>query len=181
LIEKEIMGNDASSLDVPDSTGTSTPGPPSSRFQQQPPKPGPNSTKAENISYFIHYAKTNCETNPTDSLMALFQALTLNGGKDAADAAMARLSVELGPELTGHVMDRQNRMERAMKLVEELLHDESTLLYQQGNAHILQQAMEDGSSVVCSLCNAMVPATRWQQHQEYWCEAIQTTEDIGHE
>ena len=41
---------------------------------------------------------------------------------------------------------------RAMEIVEQLLNDESTFLYAQGRSHILQQAMEDGSSVVCTRC-----------------------------
>jgi hypothetical protein len=135
----------------------------------------PSGTQAEQISYCIQYAKRNYETNPTDSLRALLEALTLNGGKAAADQAMDRLNVALGPEITRHVVDRQTRWEQAVHMVEQLLQDESTLLYQQGKQHILQQALEDGSSVVCSLCNGMVPVTRWQQHQEYWCEAVENT------
>lgn len=161
------MGNDASKSDDAEEAR--------SHGRQLSP-PGPQSSKADNISYLIDYAKQNYESNPTDSLLALMQALTLNGGKEAADQAMARVKSELGSEIADHVLDRQGRMERAVKIVEEMLQDETTMLYQQGNQHILKQAMEDGSSVVCSKCNGMVPASRWQQHQEYWCDAIDISE-----
>ena len=62
---------------------------------------------------------------------------------------------------------------RAMAVVEELLNDTSTFLYAQGRQHILQQAMEDGSSVVCQRCGDMISRERWQQHAEYWCREIQ--------
>ena len=154
------MGNESSQ---PSSDDGYAPGPP----------PGPHSSKSEHIAYRINYAKEHYETNPTDSLLALMEALTLNNGEAAADQAMSRIRSELGPEIADHVENRQGRMERAVQIVQEMLNDESTFLYEQGNSHLLQQAMEDGSSVVCTRCNAMVKSSRWQQHQEFWCEAIQ--------
>ena len=62
---------------------------------------------------------------------------------------------------------------RAMEVVKQLLDDTSTFLYAQGRQHILQQAMEDGSSVVCSRCGDMVSRERWAQHSEYWCSALE--------
>jgi len=62
---------------------------------------------------------------------------------------------------------------RAMGVVQQMLNDESTILYGQGRQHLLQQAMEDGSSVVCSKCGDMVSRDRWAQHAEYWCREIE--------
>lgn len=61
---------------------------------------------------------------------------------------------------------------RAMELVQEMLNDTSTILYAQGRQHLLQQAMEDGSSIVCSRCGDMIARERWRQHAEYWCRGL---------
>lgn len=105
------------------------------------------------------------------------QALKLNSGQEAANQAMERIRAELGNDVAHHVLDRQGRLERATVLVQEMVSDENTVLFQQGNQHILQQAMEDGSSVVCSKCQAMIPAARWQPHRDFWCQAIVDDDD----
>ncbi|KAL3811993.1 hypothetical protein ACHAXA_009611 [Cyclostephanos tholiformis] len=66
---------------------------------------------------------------------------------------------------------------RAMELVREMLNDTSTILYAQGRQHLLQQAMEDGSSIVCSRCGDMIKTERWTQHAEYWCRGLMRDDD----
>jgi len=127
------------------------------------------------IRQLITYARHHYEENPTESLSALLRALTLNSGEGAARQAYRRLSDELGPEIANHVEDHRRRTQRAVEMVEQLLRDESTILYQQGRQHLLQQTMEDGSSVVCSRCNDVVSSARWQQHQKYWCRCNNNT------
>ena len=138
-----------------------------------PTKTASSDPRTNEISNLIHYAQTHYEENPTDALSALMKAMTLNSGQSKADHAMNRIRSELGSDVADHVMDRTGRMQRAADIVKELLSDETTFLYQQGRQQILQQAMEDGSSLVCTKCNAMVSAARWEQHQTYWCEAIE--------
>lgn len=125
----------------------------------------------QRVSDLIGYARHNYQENPTESLAALMEALTLNSGKESADLAMDRLRNELGSDIAEHVGDYHLRMQRAMQIVTELLEDPNTLLYQQGRQDILRQTMEDGSSLVCRRCNAVVSSARWQQHQELWCQA----------
>ena len=134
------------------------------------------SNKYTQIAKLIEYARSNYEKNPTEALHALLQALKLNGGQESADKALDLLRSELGDEIADHVENHHCRKERAIAAVQELLHDENTFLHQRGKQDILRQAMEDGSSVVCTKCNACVSAARWQQHQMYWCEAKITTE-----
>jgi formylmethanofuran dehydrogenase subunit E len=129
--------------------------------------------QSEHISNLIQYANTNYEENPTEALSALLQALTLNSGQESADRAIVRLRDELGEELADHVGNNHRRMERAIAIVEEMMQDESTFLFQRGKQDILRQAMEDGSSVVCTKCNDIVSSSRWQQHQTYWCPALE--------
>ena len=127
----------------------------------------------QQISDWIDYARSNYQVNPTEALAALMQAMTLNTGKASADRAMEHLRVELGDDIMNHVGSHSARMERAMAIVDDLLHDSTTFLYQSGQQDLLRQTMEDGSSVVCVKCNAVVGSTRWQQHQQFWCQAIQ--------
>jgi hypothetical protein len=139
------------------------------------PSSGGNS---QNISRLISYARNNYEENPTESLAALLQAVTLNSGPDAADQVMIRLRNELGGDLADHIGSHHSiRRQRAEAVLQRLLRDESTELFRQGRQDILRQTMEDGSSVVCSRCNAVVASTRWQQHADLWCTAIVNTQD----
>jgi len=71
--------------------------------------------------------------------------------------------------------------QRAMTIVQEMLNDTSTILYAQGRQHLLQQAMEDGSSIVCSNCGDMISRERWRQHAEYWCRGLVTEECYAEE
>lgn len=126
----------------------------------------------EHISQLLSYARTNYEENPTESLAALLQAVTLDSGPHAADQVMIRLRNELGGDLAEHIGSHHSiRRQRAQAVLQRLLQDESTELFRQGRQDILRQTMEDGSSVVCSRCNAIVASTRWQQHAQWWCSA----------
>lgn len=73
----------------------------------------------------------------------------------------------LPPKLSTEEMTK-----RAMAIVQEMLNDTSTILYTQGRQHLLQQAMEDGSSIVCTNCGDMISRERWRQHAEYWCRRL---------
>jgi formamidopyrimidine-DNA glycosylase len=109
-------------------------------------------------------------------------ALTLQNGPTAAQQAMDRIRTELGESVANCVAHHQTLAQRemtlrAMAVIEEMINDTSTFLYAQGRQHILQQAMEDGSSVVCSKCGDMVKAERWSQHSTMWCRAIDEIDD----
>ncbi len=67
--------------------------------------------------------------------------------------------------------------ERAMAIVQGMLNDTSTILHAQGRQYLLQQAMEDGSSIVCSNCGDMISRERWRQHAEYWCRGLVVGEE----
>lgn len=71
-------------------------------------------------------------------------------------------------------VERQTVVARGM--VNDLLQQE-TLLSEVGDEDLLRQAFEDGSSVVCRRCQALVPAARWEQHRDVWCSAIPEEED----
>eukprot|EP00584_Thalassiosira_punctigera_P004728 CAMPEP_0172544812 /NCGR_PEP_ID=MMETSP1067-20121228/14881_1 /TAXON_ID=265564 ORGANISM="Thalassiosira punctigera, Strain Tpunct2005C2" /NCGR_SAMPLE_ID=MMETSP1067 /ASSEMBLY_ACC=CAM_ASM_000444 /LENGTH=218 /DNA_ID=CAMNT_0013331435 /DNA_START=34 /DNA_END=690 /DNA_ORIENTATION=+ len=164
--------------------------------QQRGNSPPPSQ---QQIASLLQYAQSSYTTNPTDALSALMDALTLTTGTNAAaQHAMDRIRFELGDSVAdcvaGHdatnnysmpharhspsqsatnPMSEREMTLRAMAVVQELLNDTSTILYAQGKQHLLQQAMEDGSSVVCSRCGDMISRERLTQHMEYWCRAIE--------
>ena len=148
-----------------------------SRRNFSPPNNGNNLGDSDRIATLLNYAQNHYRENPTEALSALMQAMTLNGND--TDAAMQRLRTELGEDMANHVglsaSNHADREQRAFQVVQELLQDKSTLLYQRGKQDILRQTMEDGSSVVCTRCQAVVASTRWQQHYDYWCPAATTT------
>jgi hypothetical protein len=135
-------------------------------------------SRSHDISRLLSYAQTNYEENPTESLAALLQAVTLDSGPQAADQVMIRLRNELGNDLAEHIGSHHSiRRQRAQAVLQRLLQDESTELFRQGRQDILRQTMEDGSSVVCSRCNAVVASKRWQQHTKWWCSANDFDQD----
>ena len=105
-----------------------------------------------------------------DALSALMEAVAIDAGPAAAHAAAARVRDRLGGDLSDAI-DAAARARRAEEVVAEMLRDESTLLHQRGKAHLLRQAMEDGRSIVCQRCGAMIKADQWRQQQEFWCKA----------
>ena len=173
-----------------------------SSWQQQPPPPSqgradavPSSSRTrstndansnsnrnrDQIASLLDYAHSNYETNPTDSLTALLEALRLNApstaeGQAAASAALSQVRSSLGDDIATHVLDVDARRQRAVEVVRKLLADESSLLYQSGREDLLRQTMEDGSSVVCGRCGGVVSSDRWRQHRTYWCEANENEE-----
>ncbi len=150
----------------------------------------------EEIAHLLQYARSSYTSNPSDALSALMGALTLSSGNAAAHVAMERIRNELGDAVadsissssSSHYQQQQHQQHytqeesmemtrRAMEIVEQLLNDKSTFLYAQGRQHLLQQAMEDGSSVVCTKCGDMIKADRIEQHVEYWCRSVVEKEE----
>ena len=85
------------------------------------------------------------------------------------DQARERAQQDEMPSMTA---SRNNHTLRNLeRLRESLVRDTSTILYEQGVEHILAEAFEDGSSVICSKCNSLIPRERREQHYKYWCEA----------
>lgn len=127
--------------------------------------------KSHHVASLIAYARSNWETNPTNALTALLEATAMNSGRESADLAMDRIRSELGDDVANHIKDVQGRRERAAQAVRDMMEDDSTVLAEGGRQDLLRQAMEDGSSVMCTRCQGLIPAGRWQQHQRFWCEA----------
>jgi hypothetical protein len=70
----------------------------------------------------------------------------------------------------------QKQTDVARSMVQSLL-QQDTLLQEVGDEDLLRQAFEDGSSVICRRCQALVNGARWEQHRDVWCSAIEETDN----
>ena len=57
-----------------------------------------------------------------------------------------------------------------MEISRRLVADSATILSERGEQDILKDAFEDGSSVVCTKCGALIPRLRCDEHSKYWCD-----------
>ena len=55
--------------------------------------------------------------------------------------------------------------------------EKDSILKDEGDGEILRQAMENGSSVVCCKCDALVAKDRWEPHRDKWCPMLSDDED----
>jgi len=129
---------------------------------------------AEAVRMLLKAARSKIEdAEPTDALSALLHAIRLTQGEQAIvgvlETAKRQADAEAGCQ--------EDSLQAALRMAELLVNDDSTMLFERGDEHILKQAFEDGSSVVCKSCNALVPRSRFTQHQLYWCDAACGGED----
>ena len=113
------------------------------------------------------------EGDGENALAALLHALRLTQGEDAIVGVLESAKKRVDEEATS----AEDARAMAMRMSALLVADTSTLLYERGQEGLLKSAFEDGSSVVCSACDSLVPRARFQQHQLYWCEHATGGED----
>lgn len=106
--------------------------------------------------------------DPTQALSALLHAIRLTQGEEAITTVLDNAKKQAEKENPD--LSDEDMMKAAQRMTHALITNTSTLLYEQGNETILKDAFEDGSSVVCSSCEALVPRSRFRQHQAFWCE-----------
>lgn len=103
----------------------------------------------------------------TEALAAVLHAIRLTRGEDAItdvlDQAMLRSQREHQPS---RMMDEL----AAARAMSRKLVTQETILLERGEETILKDAFEDGSSVVCCKCGALVPRLRADAHTLYWCD-----------
>ena len=105
---------------------------------------------------------------------------------------LSAIAITRGPENVLSVLDKaKEREERISSLQREHdrlvlaeaartsqeLCENSSILKENGIEEILRDAFEDGSSVVCTRCDALVKASRWEAHFNLWCPVLNDDED----
>uniref|UniRef100_A0A7S0A3Q4 C2HC zinc finger plants domain-containing protein n=1 Tax=Pyrodinium bahamense TaxID=73915 RepID=A0A7S0A3Q4_9DINO len=92
--------------------------------------------------------------DPDGALACALQAMQLSAGPSAAIAA--RQAAE-------HSC--------AVQICEEILR-RGGILADRGHAAVLRKALEDGTSVVCTRCAALVAKQRMEAHRTHWCTML---------
>eukprot|EP00937_MAST-01D_sp_MAST-1D-sp2_P007438 g7438.t1 len=108
------------------------------------------------------------ESGAEDALAALLHAVRITQGEDAIMGVLENAKRRADTE----AQNAEEARAMAHRMTQLLVSDTSTLLYEQGQEGLLKSAFEDGSSVVCSACQALVPRARFAQHRDFWCEAV---------
>jgi len=122
------------------------------------------------------------EENVGNALSVLVQAIRLSRGdhmiietlQSARREFMA--DVDRGKKSTQH----RSQLNAAIAALNHML-DQPSILYDLERSDILVDAFQDGSSIICARCGALVPRERSLQHANFWCEANDdlTLEDCG--
>ena len=100
-----------------------------------------------------------------ESLGLLVSAIRLRDGDQAASDFLKH----------GRALYQQEGTDRERaRVLEFLLSDESSLLSLHGRQEILSDAFSDGSSVFCRQCGGLIARTRWKDHRDQWCPALDT-------
>ena len=122
--------------------------------------------KQEAVKLLLKVARSKIEgAEPLDALSALLHAIRLTQGEEAIVGVLesAKKQAELEADCD------EDALEAAQRMCQLLVRDKTTLLYERGDQQILKDAFEDGSSVVCKRCSALVPRLRMTMHSLYWC------------
>ena len=131
------------------------------------------------VQALLQHCREGLEKNDRDQALAsLLHIIRITRGEEAITGFLdeAKLRAEREAQERARREEMRQAVEdealaAAQRMAQELVEDESTLLSQRGKTNIIQEAFENGSSVVCRECNALVPRARYDQHRDYWCEA----------
>eukprot|EP01038_Epipyxis_sp_PR26KG_P012222 gene12222-16372_t len=120
--------------------------------------------KQEAIKHFLELSHQSLlENNAQDALSMVISAIKLSYGEDAIMGILQNAK---------ETFEQQNidySLHAAEKICENL-ENEQNILSDRGESDILVDAFRDGSSVVCSKCNALIPKDRAEAHSKFWCE-----------
>ena len=127
--------------------------------------------KKQAVEMLLDVCRDSIRTSdPMNALAAVLQAVKLTQGEEAIVDVLNAAKMRAGEESDGALYDSQ--INAAMQMVNYLLNDDSSLLFERGDETILKDAFEDGSSVVCPKCKALIPRSRTSQHERYWCSTL---------
>ena len=135
----------------------------------------------QQIRELLDMARTKLADGDGDAAIAcaLAAAKLSSGGDETAmrnslDAAKATAEVqrrrerEIRPDLTE---EEASELAAARAVCDDML-DRSSIVGDRGDNDLLQDAFQDGSSVVCVRCGDLVARTRWDAHRTTWCRMI---------
>mmetsp|Transcript_4323 Transcript_4323/g.9291 ORF Transcript_4323/g.9291 Transcript_4323/m.9291 type:complete len:169 (-) Transcript_4323:217-723(-) len=94
----------------------------------------------------------------------------------ALSCALQALCLSAGPTAMAAAAWRASQRESALQVCREIL-QRGGILVDRGHGQILKKTLEDGSSVVCTKCGALVASSRAEAHRSFWCPSLQNDKD----
>ena len=136
------------------------------------------------VEQLVDLARLAIDNNDSEKALAyaLNAARLSSGGDEDAlmkclDTAKSRASIQ-----RQYIMNNYNYTEEqaskyaaARAICDDMISRGSIMQdhYKEGQGDkILKDAMEDGSSLVCVRCGALIARSRLEQHKKYWCDKI---------
>mmetsp|Transcript_18394 Transcript_18394/g.30824 ORF Transcript_18394/g.30824 Transcript_18394/m.30824 type:complete len:140 (+) Transcript_18394:24-443(+) len=127
------------------------------------------------VEMLLTISKSEIEDrNPQQALAALLHAVRLTRGEDAIMDVLNQAKIRARDDVDKRFMTEN--LNEAYRISAMLLEQE-TMLSERGEQEILKDAFEDGSSVLCTNCGGLVARDRMESHSQYWCSAIDPTND----
>lgn len=115
-----------------------------------------------------HSRNLLAQGNHVDAFASVLHAIKLTRGEEAIFDLLDQAKKDYEDRVLSEEMARIE-LEKAISATEVLLSQDS-LLKEQGNAEILKDAFEDGSSIICKSCGGLIARHRWNDHIMFWCE-----------
>lgn len=100
---------------------------------------------------------------------------SLDAAKHTA-SAQRRRERDIRPDLTD---EEAAELAAARGVCDDLLDRSSIVGDERGKRDLLQDAFQDGSSVVCVRCGDLVARSRWDAHLSRWCRALPDSDSDG--
>ena len=115
---------------------------------------------------------------PTEALESVIEAIRLTRGEESIiqvlDEAKARaVLTQNNLEKVENFVPKTTNSYMTAKQASEDLVQQSSLLAEigDGSEMLLQEAFEDGSSLICTRCGGLVARERWTAHCAFWCSS----------
>mmetsp|Transcript_26271 Transcript_26271/g.57472 ORF Transcript_26271/g.57472 Transcript_26271/m.57472 type:complete len:146 (-) Transcript_26271:158-595(-) len=93
----------------------------------------------------------------------------------ALSCALQALRLSAGPEAAAW---SSTRREAARQICRAIL-ERGGILAERGHEAVLKQTLEDGSSVICTSCGALVACSRAEAHRQMWCPNLEDGHQEG--
>eukprot|EP00434_Breviolum_minutum_P005673 symbB.v1.2.004997.t1/scaffold288.1/size478366/27 len=102
--------------------------------------------------------------------------LRMDQGDPEGALSCALQALRLSPEAAALSASRR---ESAQQICRAIL-ERGGILAERGHEAVLKQTLEDGSSVICTRCGALVAWPRAEAHRQMWCPSLEDKEGDTH-
>ena len=134
-----------------------------------------DSKTEEYVAGLLNQSRQSIASNqPNKALEYVIEAIRLTGGEEAIMKVLSQAKESQKTLLDNIAKQPSLSSAEELQLATNKLISEPSLLSEMGDGSevLLQQAFEDGSSIICKKCQGLVSRERWTKHVEIWCPAL---------